>query len=161
MGFLDFLFRRKKQPSPPPPLPQSSPDRTMFGISAATETPSSEATQYVTAPPAPAEKTVAVTAPPKPRARLVVTRGGAGTYELSEREYALGRSSANDIVLADPSVSGQHAKLVPQAGGFAIRDLGSTNGTKVDGEPVGGADRPLRGGETLALGEVQLTYERG
>lgn len=103
--------------------------------------------------------TVVIVAPPRPHARLVLKAGGGGPWELTQREYAIGRSSSSDVILADASVSGHHAKLVPVGDDFAIRDLGSRNGTEVDGVPLMG-ERPLRGGETILLGECALLYER-
>lgn len=96
---------------------------------------------------------------PKLRARVTVTKGGSGTYELEAREHTIGRSTHADIVLADPSVSGQHAKLSPRGDAFAISDLGSTNGTTVEGQPVKG-EVLLRGGETVGIGDARLRYER-
>lgn len=121
-------------------------------------------------PQAPDAPTVALNVPkqdataptirvPKLRARVTVTKGGSGTHELDAREYTVGRSTHADIVLADPSVSGQHAKLTPRGDAFAIVDLGSTNGTTVDGQPVKG-EQVLRGGETLGIGDARLRYER-
>lgn len=103
--------------------------------------------------------TVVIVAPPRPHARLVLKAGGGGPWDLTQREYTIGRSSSSDVILADASVSGHHAKLVPVGDDFAIRDLGSTNGTTVDGVPLTG-ERPLRGGETILLGECALLYER-
>ncbi len=229
MGLLDFLFRRKKAAPVAPQLSQSSPDRTMMGISiqgepppdastqmgivipppaaaapfvpptaspstpppAATAPPSSSlpaapvppsappptaaapssapypfdaATRMVAAqrpaPPEELERTRQLVVPPKPKARLARKSGGSGgPWELLPREYEIGRSSSADIIVPDPSVSGHHAKLVPHGDGFAIRDLGSTNGTKVNGKVTSG-DCALRGGETITLGEVTLGYER-
>lgn len=95
---------------------------------------------------------------PKLRARVTVTKGGSGTHELEAREYVIGRSTHADVVLADPSVSGQHAKLAPHGDAFALSDLGSTNGTSVDGRAVQG-EYVLRGGETIGIGDARLRYE--
>ena len=146
-----------------PPVASMTPTPTAAPPSAAT-TPSSDATRYVS-PSAPAAEpvtapTVMIKPPPRPRARISLKRGGAGgPWELVEREYTIGRSSSSDVVVADASVSGHHARLVPHGDGFAIRDLGSTNGTKVNGELVSG-DRALREGDTITLGEAVLAYER-
>lgn len=93
------------------------------------------------------------------RARLVVRSGGSGSFDLGPRTYVIGRSSSCDVVLPDPSVSGRHAKLTPGLDGFRIADLGSTNGTLVNGQPLTG-ELPLRGGEVLRLGDALLLYER-
>lgn len=92
------------------------------------------------------------------RARLTVTKGGSGKHELEGRAYVIGRSSSADIALADPSVSGRHAQVSPCEGQFAIVDLGSTNGTTVDGRALDG-EHVLRGGETIGIGDARLRYE--
>lgn len=95
--------------------------------------------------------------PSSPRARLVLTGGKA--FQLLDRTYAVGRSSSSDIVLEDPSVSGRHARLAPVGDGYALSDLGSTNGTFVDGRRVEG-EVVLRGGETVAFGDQKVRFER-
>lgn len=101
-----------------------------------------------------------IVVPRGPRARLVLTKGGSGgPFELTEKEHVLGRSSMADIRVDDPSVSGRHAALSPRGDGFAVRDLGSTNGTLVDGTKVEG-EHLLVGGETVQVGEALLRYER-
>jgi hypothetical protein len=93
------------------------------------------------------------------RGRLVIQHGGSGgPFELEERAYGIGRSSTNDVVLNDPSVSRQHARIFARSGRFVVADAGSTAGTNVDGQAVK-AERVLRGGETITLGEVALKLE--
>lgn len=96
---------------------------------------------------------------PRVRGRLTVRLGGTGSFDLGPRAYVLGRSPSSDIVLHDTSVSTRHARLSPHLDGFVIADLGSTNGTVVNGERVAG-ERLLEGGEIIRLGEATLLYER-
>lgn len=132
--------------------PPSRGDRTAVGVP-----PEPAAVPAADAGPATA-RTIVV--PRGPRARLVLTKGGSGgPFELAEKEHVLGRSSAADIHVDDPSVSGRHASLSPRGDGFVLRDLGSTNGTLVNGAKVEG-ERVLVGGETVQLGEALLRYER-
>lgn len=119
----------------------------------------SEAPTVTMAAPRPEPTTMPTVRIPKLRARLTVTKGGSGTHELESREYTVGRSASADVVLADPSVSGHHAKLSPRGDAFALSDLGSTNGTTVDGRAVQG-EYVLRGGETIGIGDARLRYER-
>lgn len=93
------------------------------------------------------------------RARLTVTKGGAGTFVLEDREHTIGRSRRADVIVSDPSVSGLHAKLTPRGLAFVLTDLGSTNGTTVNGTRVEG-ERLLEGGETIGVGEARVRYER-
>ncbi len=66
----------------------------------------------------------------------------------------VGRSSGNDIVLADPALSRFHCRLFFKDGGLWINDLGSTNASLVNGKPV--ADRPLRAGDLLEFGDTRM-----
>lgn len=70
----------------------------------------------------------------------------------------IGRADYNDVSLPDPSVSASHAKLQLREGVWMLADLGSTNGTKVDGEAVGG-ELPLSPGSTITFGEVVVVFE--
>ena len=74
---------------------------------------------------------------------------------LSARLTILGRGPEANVRLHDPGVSSRHAAI--RLGGSAtIQDLGSTNGTYVDGRRVGSAD--LRDGATIILGGVRVTF---
>lgn len=71
----------------------------------------------------------------------------------------LGRDRANAVVLGDRYVSGRHAEVVGYDDGHAVRDLGSSNGTALDGEPLApGALTPLVDGATLRLGDAEVVY---
>ncbi|MDE3102726.1 MAG: FHA domain-containing protein [Chloroflexota bacterium] len=122
-------------------------------------TPATRAAPPASAEPARPDETEPTLRIPKLRALVTVIRGGSGTYELSAREYTIGRSTRSDIVLEDPSVSGHHALLVPHGEAFAINDLASTNGTTVNGRPVT-ATQVLHGEETIGVGDALLRYER-
>lgn len=69
----------------------------------------------------------------------------------------VGRLPDNDIVLDDDTVSGRHARIEPAGDGWKLKDLGSSNGTHVNGREI--KSMPLRGGERLAFGEVELTFD--
>lgn len=74
-------------------------------------------------------------------------------------EMHIGRDAANGIVLGDASVSGRHALLTRTARGWKLVDLGSTNGTLVDGRRIDGRGAPLRGGERVTFGAVVLRFQ--
>ncbi|HEY3343648.1 MAG TPA: FHA domain-containing protein [Anaerolineaceae bacterium] len=79
-------------------------------------------------------------------------------YPLDKNEVFIGRDLTNDIVINDAEVSRRHARLVAQAGGYILEDLGSTNGTFVNGQRLMGP-YILRAGETVTLGEhVSLAF---
>lgn len=69
----------------------------------------------------------------------------------------IGRLSGVDIQLADGRVSGQHARLESWNGQVILRDMGSRNGTYVNGQPVRGA-LVLHGGEQIQVGGEMMTY---
>jgi predicted component of type VI protein secretion system len=65
-----------------------------------------------------------------------------------------------DIVVTDPEVSRQHARLTRTDGGYEIQDLGSTNGTFLDGQRLRGEPQPLSPGQVIKMGSnVSLVYE--
>jgi pSer/pThr/pTyr-binding forkhead associated (FHA) protein len=71
----------------------------------------------------------------------------------------VGRSSMNDIPVSDKILSRQHARIVKDGdGGLTVEDLGSRNGTFVNGEKVVGR-LPLRSGDRITLGSVTLKVE--
>jgi hypothetical protein len=74
-------------------------------------------------------------------------------FDLDKPAMTIGREVGNDIVIEDPQVSRHHARLTQQGAGFVIEDLGSTNGTTVNGQRVTGS-RPISPGDTLALGDT-------
>ncbi len=95
--------------------------------------------------------------------RLVVRRGPQPNqvYEMNKDVVALGRDITNDIVINDPEVSRHHCRLTRTPTGYTLEDLGSTNGTFVNGQRLTGS-RPLVNGDMIGLGEtVTLGYEGG
>jgi hypothetical protein len=70
-------------------------------------------------------------------------------------ETTLGRAEGNQIVLQDGLASRQHAVIRRQGEGYAIEDLGSRNGTLVNGARIG-APTPLRPGDRITIGSLQF-----
>jgi len=75
----------------------------------------------------------------------------------SAAEMFLGRNPSCDVVLSDLSVSRQHARLVFRDGRWVLQDLGSTNGTMVNGVPAGRCE--LRPGDELLLGDERFRID--
>lgn len=71
----------------------------------------------------------------------------------------VGRSRECDVVISSAEVSRQHMELRPRGDGWVVFDLGSTNGVRVNGRPVGGTGDPgeVRPGDRLDLGTVSMT----
>ena len=66
----------------------------------------------------------------------------------------MGRESTNDIVVEQPVVSRNHARIFYNAQGYWVQDLGSQNGTFVDGQGIGQQPRSLKNGERIQLGSA-------
>ncbi len=92
---------------------------------------------------------------------LTVTQGPDRGKSVKVRagRFRIGALEGNDLLLSDPSVSGLHCELVHDERGVRVHDLGSRNGTVVDGVLV--ADAFLTGPATLELGGTQVTFTPG
>jgi len=75
------------------------------------------------------------------------------TFELHKDVYTVGREAGNDIIINDPQVSRHHARLTLQGGAYVLEDLGSTNGTFVNGRRVTGLVS-LSPGDMIGLGDT-------
>ena len=84
-------------------------------------------------------------------------RAGAA-YDLSDGAL-LGRGDEADIVLEDSFASTRHARLAPHGDVIVLEDLGSTNGTYLNDEPLRGP-QPLHPGDRIRIGDSDFTFER-
>jgi hypothetical protein len=95
--------------------------------------------------------------------RLVVERAPGHApgmeYEIGTGAV-LGRGDQAEIRLDDPFASSRHARLVKQGGIIVLEDLGSTNGTYLNEELLGGP-APLHPGDRVRIGESEFTYTEG
>jgi pSer/pThr/pTyr-binding forkhead associated (FHA) protein len=78
---------------------------------------------------------------------------------LSGRGVVLGRSAAADVVIDDVYISDEHAEVLPDDGGWSVRDRGSTNGTFLNGAKVH-HPTPLAAGDQLRLGKTHIEVRR-
>jgi len=92
--------------------------------------------------------------------RLIVNPGTESAWEfpLQNGTLSVGRVDDNQLVINHPSVSSHHCEIAVTDFGLTVKDLGSSNGSFVDGQPVGEAT--LLPGQTLQLGEVRLQFEQ-
>jgi len=98
---------------------------------------------------------VARTSPSIEHAYVIVIAGhGVGEMHKLDGSRVIGRGQDADIRLIDEAISRHHAVLEPSDGGVAVRDLGSTNGTFVNGSPIG--HRVLRDGDKILVGTTTI-----
>ncbi|MGH2583112.1 MAG: FHA domain-containing protein [Anaerolineales bacterium] len=92
---------------------------------------------------------------------LIMTEGPfpGQRFDLKGQSVIIGRDPASNFVIDDIEVSRRHARLIVQGSGFAIEDLGSTNGTFVEDQRIRNLV-PLQPGVTIRLGErISFSYE--
>src|SRR5215217_6197106 len=88
---------------------------------------------------------------------LVIHQGaGAGNEHPVDGELILGREHGSaDVVIPDPGVSRHHARVLPEAGTLIVEDLGSSNGTYVNGRRINGPVE-LSAGDEVQLGDTVI-----
>lgn len=92
-------------------------------------------------------------------AELVVQEEGKAkeTISITKEPVVIGRLSTSDVVLSDPNVSRRHAEIRRDAGKWVLIDLGSTNGTVVNGKLA--REHPLKDGDKLTFGKTELVFK--
>lgn len=94
-----------------------------------------------------------------PTLAQLVPQGGGEELLIREGNNAIGRRPANDIVIPDPYISGSHAVITAVDGSFTITDVGSTNGTSVNGDRLAPDDpRELNDGDEVTLGQSVFRF---
>ncbi|HEU5162562.1 MAG TPA: FHA domain-containing protein, partial [Thermoanaerobaculia bacterium] len=78
------------------------------------------------------------------------------SFPLFDPEYTIGRDASNDIAIPDRSISSRHARIRRTPDGYELEDLGSTNGSFVNGERIERA--VLRNDDAVRLGTIQMVY---
>ncbi|GAA4834903.1 DUF3662 and FHA domain-containing protein [Garicola koreensis] len=100
--------------------------------------------------------------PPQAAARTVASLEYEGrTIRLTDDSTILGRSSSADVVVTDTGVSRQHLDLQRVGSRWFARDLGSTNGSYVDGGELRSAETELHDGAVITLGNARLRFRLG
>ncbi len=92
------------------------------------------------------------------QAELTIESGpDAGhAHRAGDNALRLGRSPDNDVILRDPATSGHHARLERRGDQFWLVDLGSTNGTLVNGEPI--QEKELNHGDRVTIGQNAVQF---
>ncbi len=95
-----------------------------------------------------------------PPARLIVQgKHDEAVVSITRATTTLGRAETNEVILPDPSISRFHAEIAVSDKGYRLRDLGSTNGTFLNGAPVTSAY--LEPGDQIRLGETVIEFRSG
>jgi hypothetical protein len=106
-------------------------------------------------PPPPGAPSQAVVAEILPQASIDVD---GQRIPIGPAGSVIGRSTDADIVIAAHEVSRRHAQILPDRDGWTITDLGSTNGVRLNGRPLGVPTR-LQDGDVIEVGAVELIFE--
>jgi predicted component of type VI protein secretion system len=140
------------------PSPRSQPATPSRPAAPAAPAPATPAREE---PRSPIEHTQVVSSTPRAGLQLRVVSGAdAGrTAPVSGQRMTLGRLSSCDVPIQDSTVSREHAALVRRGGAWWVIDLGSTNGTRVNG--VKAAEQPVHPGDRLELGDAVLELVEG
>jgi pSer/pThr/pTyr-binding forkhead associated (FHA) protein len=75
---------------------------------------------------------------------------------LDKQRITFGRNAKNNVVMGDTGASGFHAEIAREGGAYVLRDLGSTNGTLVDGEPI--SETALQHGARIRMGATRFVF---
>ncbi len=85
--------------------------------------------------------------------------GQPSVHQLGGRGAILGRSPSSTVLVDDVYVSDEHAEILPDDGGWSVRDLGSTNGTFLNGAKVT-RPTPLAAGDQIKVGKTSVEVRR-
>ena len=108
-------------------------------------------------PPTP--ETISLRRKPQAMGWLMIEKGPRAGQEFRLQEVTtIGRSGDNDIIIDDPSVSRQHAKVRLEGQTFTIFDLGATNPTQVNGQEIG--KHQLIDGDRVEIGDAMLVFKQ-
>ena len=96
---------------------------------------------------------------PEGRPSLVVLSDDQPVKTVAiDRRVRIGRQGDNDLVVSDPGVSRHHAEIINSSGSCTLHDLGSTNGTYVNGASI--TEHALREGDRISLGSTVVEFRR-
>jgi len=88
--------------------------------------------------------------------QIFLPDGTLVSHELADEKTTVGRVADNELQINDGSVSSRHAEIEFESDAFHLHDLGSTNGTFVNGEPV--TDAVLSHGDEVRFGTVETVF---
>lgn len=81
-----------------------------------------------------------------------------GSKPGDELNYTIGSQGAVDIIMGDFAISKRHAAISIRQKGYGLRDLGSTNGTRLNGVEVANSEKILKDGDTISFGRYEFVF---
>ena len=94
-----------------------------------------------------------------PKLQIILPDGTDLSQELTEDVVTIGRVSDNTIQIEDASVSSHHAELTLRNGDYILKDTGSTNGTRFNGQPAAPQEEhKLQNGDKIRFGSIETLY---
>ena len=93
----------------------------------------------------------------EPKAQGTIVLPAGERKRLGDQPFSFGRMPENDVVIADPNVSRRHAEIRAVGSNFVLVDLGSTNGTRVNGLTI--SQQTLREGDSISIGATTMRFE--
>lgn len=88
--------------------------------------------------------------------KIIFPDGTSQFFTVNESNISIGRDNSNSLVLDDSLVSGKHAELFVAGGSFFLRDLQSSNGTRLNGRNI--SQSPIYLGDELSIGNTKLIF---
>ena len=92
-----------------------------------------------------------------PKITILSAQHRGKTYELTKDLYTVGRIEERDICIADPTISTYHGSFVKSGNTYILKDNNSTNGSRVNNEPI--VEKTLKNSDIIQLGDVELLYD--
>ena len=92
-----------------------------------------------------------------PKITILSEQHRGKTFELTKDLYTVGRIEERDICIADPTISTYHGSFVKSGNTYILKDNNSTNGSRVNNEPI--MEKELKNSDIIQLGDVEMLYD--
>lgn len=92
-----------------------------------------------------------------PKIMILSEQHRGKTFELTKDLYTVGRIEERDICIPDPTISTYHGSFVKNGNTYILKDNNSTNGSRVNNEPI--LEQELKNSDIIQLGDVEMLYE--
>ena len=92
-----------------------------------------------------------------PKITILSEQHRGKTFELTKDLYTVGRIEERDICITDPTISTYHGSFVKSGNTYILKDNNSTNGSRVNNEPI--VEQELKNSDIIQLGDVEMLYD--